>query len=312
MAMRHKLFMFILAATLSTGFAFEAAARPGVGGSFGSRGGRTFSAPSGTTTAPSVAPIQRSITSPNQGLSYPSTTNSGGFFSGGFGRGLLGGLVGAGLIGMLFGNGFGGGLGGGMSFIGLLLQIGLLFLLFKVVMGFLHNRGPAAQGAGFSRGPAQSGPLPFSGGGGFGASAPRSVKLELGPEDFGAFEQKLSQIQQAYGAEDLPALRALATPEIASYFSEEINANARKGIVNKVSNVTFLQGDLAEAWREPDREYASVAIRFSLIDIMVDRATGKIVSGDPVTPEQVTEVWTFARRPGGAARDWVLSAIQQA
>jgi predicted lipid-binding transport protein (Tim44 family) len=75
--------------------------------------------------------------------------------------------------------------------------------------------------------------------------------------------------------------------------------------------VTFLQGDLAEAWPEPKSDYASVAVRFSLIDTMVDRATGKVVSGDPVMPEVSNQIWTFARRPGGAATDWKLSAIQQ-
>jgi predicted lipid-binding transport protein (Tim44 family) len=43
--------------------------------------------------------------------------------------------------------------------------------------------------------------------------------------------------------------------------------------------------------------------------MMVERASGRIVSGDPAKPEMVTEVWTF-RRPGGGA--WQLSAIQQA
>jgi predicted lipid-binding transport protein (Tim44 family) len=43
----------------------------------------------------------------------------------------------------------------------------------------------------------------------------------------------------------------------------------------------------------------------------VDRVFGKIVSGDPAVPEQVTEVWTFVRRPGAAQGDWKLSAIQQ-
>jgi predicted lipid-binding transport protein (Tim44 family) len=127
-----------------------------------------------------------------------------------------------------------------------------------------------------------------------------------------AFEQRLGHIQKSYGAEDMSAMRALATPEMASYFAAEIEATARKGQVNRLSAVTLLQGDLAEAWREPESEYASVAMRFSLIDTMVDRATGKIVSGDPVTPQVSTEIWTFARHPGGAAADWKLSAIQQA
>jgi predicted lipid-binding transport protein (Tim44 family) len=216
---------------------------------------------------------------------------------------------------MLFGNGFGGGLGGMTSILGLLLQIGLLFLLFKFVMGFLRGRQPAYQGAGVDRGGVAPGTRPaggFGGLGGFGGGAARTVKLEVGPPDFNVFEQRLGLIQKAYGAEDIAALRALATPEMASYFAEEIEETARKGQVNKISDVTFLQGDLAEAWREPDSDYASVAVRFSLIDTMVDRATGKVVSGDPATPEISTEIWTFARRPGGAPADWKLSAIQQA
>ncbi|SFK51108.1 Tim44 domain-containing protein [Methylocapsa palsarum] len=319
MAMRQKALIFSLAALLALGFSADGFAKPGFGGSFGSRGARTFSAPPSTTTAPrAAAPIERSMSSPSAGLSQgfarsPAAT-TGGFLSGGFGRGLLGGLVGAGLVGMLFGNGFGGGLGGLTSILGLVLQIGLLFLLFKFVMGFLRGRQPAYQGAGFDRGVAP-GPGPaagFSGLRGFGGGAAASAKLEVGPADFNVFEQRLSLVQKAYGAEDIAALRSLATPEMVSYFSEEIEATAKKGLVNKISDVTFLQGDLAEAWREPGSDYASVAVRFSLIDTMVDRATGKVVSGDPTTPEISTEIWTFARRPGGAPADWTLSAIQQA
>ena len=317
MAMRQKTLIFTLAALVAFGYSADSFAKAGFGGSFGSRGARTFSAPPPTATAPRpAAPIERSMTSPSPGMAqnHAGSTgmNSGGFMSGGFGRGLLGGLVGAGLVGMLFGSGFGGGLGGISSILGLVLQIGLLFLLFKFVMGFLRRRQPAYQGAAYDSGAAQ-GPRPgFGGFGGFGGGTGKTVKLEIGPADFNVFEQRLGLIQKAYGAEDMAALRALATPEVASYFAAEIEETAKKGQVNKISDVTFLQGDLAEAWREPESDYASVAVRFSLIDTMVDRATGKVVSGDPVRPEVSTEIWTFARRPGRPATDWKLSAIQQA
>ncbi|MGO9391017.1 Tim44 domain-containing protein [Rhodoblastus sp.] len=318
MALRQKTVILALAALVAFGFSADGFAKPGFSGSFGSRGARTFSAPPPTATAPRpAAPIERSMTSPSPGMAQnlPGSTgmNSRGFMSGGFGRGLLGGLLGAGLVGMLFGNGFGGGLGGISSILGLVLQIGLLFLLFKFVMGSLRRRQPAYQGAAYDSGAAQ-GPRPgfagFGGLGGFGGGTGRTAKLEIGPADFNVFEQRLGLIQKAYGAEDMAALRALATPEMASYFAAEIEETARKGRVNKISDVTLLQGDLAEAWREPQSDYASVAVRFSLIDTMVDRATGKIVSGDPVTPQVATEIWTFARRPDGAAADWKLSAIQ--
>ena len=75
--------------------------------------------------------------------------------------------------------------------------------------------------------------------------------------------------------------------------------------------MTLLQGDLSEAWREVGGEYATVAMRYAIVDVMVDRATGRVVSGDCSAPQEVTEVWTFRRDPGAAARSWQLSAIQQ-
>src|SRR5262249_39384976 len=90
-----------------------------------------------------------------------------------------------------------------------------------------------------------------------------------------------------------------------SYFSEELSANASKGVVNRVSDVKLLQGDLAEAWREGDTDYATVAMRFSLNDETIDRDSGRVVQGGP---DEATEVWTFMRVRGG---HWLVSATQQ-
>jgi predicted lipid-binding transport protein (Tim44 family) len=316
----RKPLILILAATLALGFAGDAFARAGGGFSFGSRGARTFGAPSATPLAPRVAPMERSMTSPNDSIfRRPAPASEGRFFSGGFGRGLLGGFIGAGLLGLLFGHGLFGGLGGGLSILGLLLQVGLLFLLLKFVMGFVRGRRPAFLGAAFDSNAGQGlgqvgsgAPGGFAGLGGGPANPRRETKLEIGPADFGVFEQRLAAIQSAFGVEDFDSLRAQATPEMASHFAEELAGNAKKGLVNRIADVKFLQGDLSEAWRESQGEYATVALRFSLIDTMADRVSGKIVSGDPAAPQQVTEVWTFARRIGGNANDWKLSAIQQA
>jgi predicted lipid-binding transport protein (Tim44 family) len=47
---------------------------------------------------------------------------------------------------------------------------------------------------------------------------------------------------------------------------------------------------------------------FSLIDTMVERASGRVVDGDPAHPGEATELWTFRRVRGGQL---VLSGIQQ-
>jgi predicted lipid-binding transport protein (Tim44 family) len=94
---------------------------------------------------------------------------------------------------------------------------------------------------------------------------------------------------------------------MVAYFEGDLQENRARNQINKVSGTKLLQGDLAEAWREGDTDYATVAMRFSLIDRTLDRATGRLVGGSE-QPEEAVEVWTFARPRGG---DWMLSAIQQ-
>jgi predicted lipid-binding transport protein (Tim44 family) len=318
MRLFRSLFAVLAAAALLAMLAGDADARPR--GSFGSRGTRTFSAPPPTATAPNAAsPITRSMTQPGGSTSTaarPPLQQPGGLFGGGFGRGLagglLGGLLGAGLFGMLFGNGFLGGLAGFASFFGLLLQIGLIVIVGMLIYRWWQRRSqPQPAYAGVPNDTAQRSALGGLGGGfgGFGGSAAPAVEpLEIKREDFDTFERLLGEIQTAYGREDLGALRARLTPEMLSYYAEELSENASRGVVNELSDIKLLQGDLAEAWREGDKEYATVAMRYSLRDRYVDRATGRAADGTD-QPQEATELWTFMRTHGG---NWLLSAIQQA
>ena len=300
-----------LAMTLVAGIAD---ARPS--GSAGSRGSRTHDAPAATTTAPNTArPIERSTTQPGPQVQRPGAPQAQAqqprrF---GFGTGLMAGLLGAGLIGMLMGNGFLSGLAGLASILGLLLQVALIGGLIWLAVRFFRRRSEpalASAGAPYARtglGPAS--PLGASGGG----AVPRAAsgvrdEIGIGQSDYSAFERTLVDLQTAYGREDLNALRGLATPEMVSYFAEELDANRSRGVVNKISDVRLLQGDLAEAWREGPTDYATVAMRYQLVDATVERATGRVIKGNLTAPAEATEIWTFRRDHGGP---WLLSAIQQ-
>jgi predicted lipid-binding transport protein (Tim44 family) len=308
--------LFALAAVFTMVIA-DADARPRV--SMGSRGSKTFSAPPSTATAPNAAaPINRTMTQPGSpGMAAPGArppvAQPGGFGRGLMG-GLLGGLLGAGLFGMLFGGGFLGGIGGLASIFGLLLQVGLVAIVGVLLFRWWQRRSqPQSAYAGMPHGADASqrsalGGLGFGGFGGGGAAAPATEALQITPDDFNTFERLLGEIQTAYGREDLAALRSHLTPEMLSYYAEELSENASRGVVNQLSDVKLLQGDLAEAWREGDKEYASVAMHYSLKDQYVDRATGKAADGNSA-PQEATEVWTFTRARGG---NWLLSAIQQA
>lgn len=303
------------ALVLVAGDAGDAYARVGGGFSSGSRGSRTYSAPPATRTAPNTAaPMQRSITQPNRSAPAAQSATRPGLFGGLFGGGLLGGLaagfLGAGLFGLLFGHGFLGGMGGFASLLGLVLQIVLVVVVARLIFAWWQRRNEPA----YAAAPGASAPgtgnsaHAFGGFGGmFGSGAPAGEPLTIEKADYDAFERLLGDVQSAYSAEDLNALRARVTPEMLSYFSEDLSENASRGVVNRISDVRLLQGDLAEAWREGDAEYATVAMRFAITDSLVDRASGRTVEGGE--PSEVTELWTFMRTRGG---DWLLSAVQQA
>jgi predicted lipid-binding transport protein (Tim44 family) len=280
-------------------------ARIGGGISSGSRGARTFSAPPSTSTAPNVAqPFNRTTAQPGS----PGFGTPGGGFFNRPGAGLLGGLaagfLGAGLFGMLFGGSLFGGLGGFSSIIGLILQIALIVFVVRMVMSWWQRR---QMGAAYAGGPSPlSAQATYGSGMGFGLGS-GSAPVQILPADYEAFERLLGDTQAAWSDEDINRLRNVATPEMVSYFVRDLEQNKARNVVNKVSGTRLLQGDLAEAWHEGDADYASVAMRYSLIDTYVDRTTGRVVEGNG-QPEEVTEVWTFMRPRGG---NWILSAIQQ-
>ena len=306
-------------AAIATVFTLAAAdyadARAGRGFSSGSRGARTFSAPAATPTAPRAAqPLQRSTTQPSTAAAGTAAAGQAarpGLFGGGMLGGLAAGFLGAGLFGMLFGHGFMGGMGGFAAFLGLILQVVLVIVVARLAFAWWQRRNQpsyAMQGAAPEAGPGRAAAGGFGGlfGGGAGAAAPAGEPLTLDQQDYDDFEQLLTDVQAAYTAEDLNALRSKATPEMVSYFAEDLADNSGRGRVNKVTGVKLLQGDLAEAWREGSDEYATVAMRFELTDSMVERSSGNVVEGG--SPGEATELWTFRRSRGG---QWMLSASQQ-
>ncbi len=277
--------------------ATPADARAGSGGSFGSRGSRSYVAPPATRTAPGyTAPLGSRAYG---GSSYGAPGSGGSPFM----RGIMGGLIGAGIAGLLLGHGFFGGMHGIGGVFGLLIQIALIVLLVRWLMR-LFAGGGALAGGGIA--PRMAGGVGVPGASA--ASPPAAVLLAIQPDDYQQFEAALYRVQAAWSAGDIATLQRLATPEMAATFAQQLQDLHARGLRNEVAEVRLLQGDLSEAWRESGADYATVAMRFSMVDVTRD-ATGRVVDGAPGEHVQATELWTFLRPPGGV---WVLSAIQQA
>jgi len=308
----------ILAASLGLALLLAPAvadARAGGGTSSGSRGGQTYQ----STPA---KPIERSMTQPpaqggqpgsaglagRPGMATPAPA-TGGMFGSPFVTGLMGGFLGAGIAGMIFGSsahaaGMEGSGGGGL--LGMILQFAMIggiaylgYVLFRRMRGQSATAG--ATNAPFQREAAD---------GSFGGIGGGVAAIEAGPEvtdaDRQGFGAILTDIQKTWSQGDLAALKRLATPEMVSYFAEDMADATSRGERNLVDRIELKKGDVVENWVEGDRQYATAVMTWSAIDY-VER-DGKVVTGSRDIPVEATEAWTFVRTRDGR---WLLSAIQQ-
>jgi predicted lipid-binding transport protein (Tim44 family) len=267
----------------------------GGGGSFssqGSLGSRTYNFPMNRSLTP--APYAQGYGAPYGGYStaHPFVT------------GLFGGLFGS-FLGRLLFPGWGMGYGYGGGFLGI---FGWIFILWAI-WGLYRAFGRGMSFGGPSHGMLYSG-LPMMGAG---PAQPRYAALAIAGQDYQAFETILKAVQTAWSDANLAELRRHVTPEMLSYFAEELAENESQGVRNHVEQVELLRGDLREAWDEGHLHYATCYLRWRAIDYTVRAGAkqgdpGAIVSGDPSRPTEAAETWTFARSPGGS---WLLSAIQQ-
>ena len=263
------------------------------GGSFGSRGVKTFQSVPATKTSPNVtAPVQntRATPSPANAASRSQAPQNTGLFGGGLMRGLFLG----GLFGLFLGTGFGG-MGGMLSLLFQLALIGGLLWLF-----FGRRRLATAGGPGLAAGLGAAQPRPAP-------AAPATHPLEVTPADLDVFEDRLKGVQDAFSRGDETGLARLTTPEMLGFLRDELADNAARGLRNEVIDTRMLGGSVAEAWSEGRRDFATVSIRYESRDLMREIASGRVVSGAEGLTE-TTEIWTFLRENGG---DWRLSAIQQ-
>jgi predicted lipid-binding transport protein (Tim44 family) len=265
--------------------------RGGVHSSIGSRGARTYEPGIGRPLTRS--PVTRSP-APVAGAGGMVARHP-------FLSGLFGSFLGA----LLFRH-------GGLFGLGLVIVLAMLVL--SGIRGRRSSRSRAAPATLFS-GPAfvPRRPAPWRSAGGPAGQPARGRDIALPDADLNAFQQLHAAIQQAWSNADVARLSQLVTPEMLSWFSQELARDTSQGVRNIVSGVEIVKGELTESWEEGDLQYATASMRWRALDyrVRLGRSPGDrdfLVAGDPRTPVAAEEVWTFVRRRGGR---WLLSAIQQ-
>jgi predicted lipid-binding transport protein (Tim44 family) len=193
---------------------------------------------------------------------------------------------------------------------------GLLILLMLMGAGAAYlymrsRRRPVPDFSGLSRSSAVSGSLLASSSA---ATLPAgTLEDEITSADKAAFQQLLTDVQTAWGKQDMAALRRLVTPEMLEYFSLGLAENTSRDVANHVEDVTLLRAEVLESWTEEGMQYATARLIWSARDYTVSLTKqrgepGYLVEGSDDKPSETTEVWTFMRYRNGK---WLLSAIQQ-
>ncbi|MBV8132420.1 MAG: TIM44-like domain-containing protein [Alphaproteobacteria bacterium] len=274
--------------------------------SMGSRGLRTYENNNAQPLSRSMTPLPQAPAQPGLTPGVPAYGGGSFFQRHPFLTGLAGGFLGSWLFGH---SGYAADGASTGSAMGMLLELLIIGALIYFAVRLFRGRA-------FSNG--WPGGAPFSTPRSAGASAApargdRGRDINLSDADLSAFQALHAVVQEAWSAGDLGRLRRLMTPEMLSYFSEELTRNASQGVQNIVSNVQLVKGELTESWEESDLQYATAYMRWRAIDYVIRLGhppgdPGSIVSGNPRVPVEAEEVWTFVRRRAGA---WLLSAIQQ-
>jgi predicted lipid-binding transport protein (Tim44 family) len=330
--------LFALLFLCTWAFQLDAWARAGGGGSMGSRGSRSmtapkpYTAPRPTTPAPTVNPTRP--TTPPPGATAPQPAPSSGSFMRSFGGGLLGGLAG----GLLFRSLFGGPAaqsgtagagtttgGGGIGLMDILLLGGIAYLVYWYIK---KKRQEAAATAGYYQSsgnvelppqpqypPAYDSPP---------AAAPGTDQdLERGLANIRQFDPAFDEarfqesctdtffkIQGAWANRDMTTVKNLLTGEMFRILQGDAEALKAQKKINRLENIAVRSVDITEAWQESGSDFITVRVFANLLDYNVDETTGQVMEGSKTDPVKFEEYWTLTRPVGD--NPWQLSAINQA
>jgi predicted lipid-binding transport protein (Tim44 family) len=294
----------------------NALARAGGGGSSGSRGSRSLSAPSRSPSQPSPS-RQQAAPVPQQ----PSPQPGGGFLRG-LGGGILGGLLGGMLFSSLGFGGVGGGLGGsGIGLFEIILVAGIGFFIYKMVrrkrQEQMYYQQSTASAGGYAAGPIPGASLDEGGLGPATDSVDQGlayIRQMDSTFDVGRFNDTATdiffRIQGAWMNRDLSSVAGSLTEEMRGIFQKDIDTFLREKKVNRLDSIAVRQVEPVEAWQESGNDFITIRFYANLLDYTTDETTGVVTAGSKTEPVKFEEYWTFTRPVGN--NPWRLSAIAQA
>lgn len=117
------------------------------------------------------------------------------------------------------------------------------------------------------------------------------------------------KVQEAWTARDQDIAKDYLSPRLYELHKVQTDQMIRAGRQNMLDRINLKQARVigVKDFVEDSNDRFWVHIEGSMIDYMIDDATGAVLSGSPDDPEAFTEIWSFVR----GDVDWVLDEINQ-
>lgn len=118
-------------------------------------------------------------------------------------------------------------------------------------------------------------------------------------------------VVQAFSRGDETMLHSLTSEEVYGSFAAALAERKQRGETLETTLVGFNSTKIIQA--RVDAASALIAVRFDARFITFTRdRTGAVIEGDPDTPSNIVDIWTFARRNDSAVPNWTLVATSPA
>lgn len=129
--------------------------------------------------------------------------------------------------------------------------------------------------------------------------------------DAGAFlngaREAYKLVVHAFSVADDASLRSLTSDEVYGSFKTALAERAQRGETMETNLVAFNSVKMVSAAAESVG--ARIGVRFDAEFVTVTRdRTGQVVEGDSEKPQEIIDVWTFARRHDASGPNWLLVA----
>ncbi len=136
----------------------------------------------------------------------------------------------------------------------------------------------------------------------------RTADRNFDPEQFvGGARVAFEIILDAFAKGDDEALKPLLSPEVYNNFLRSIRERLAAGETLETELVAIRGIELIEAYMTGRTAHVTVRIVSEQIRVVRD-ASGAIIEGDPATPTDVVDEWTFARDTRSPDPNWQLVA----